>query len=98
MARRKQLTFEELIERTYGASDSDDRKAFDRKAKFFELSELIKSCRVEAGLTQQQLAVKLGTQKSYISKIENGNCDVKFSTLIRIFEEVFGKQLSIVVE
>lgn len=98
MAKKKQLSFEELLDRELGLQDSNNRKEFERKARFFELSEMIKTARLDAGMTQQQLAEKIGTQKSYISKIENGDCDLKYSTLIRIFEEALGKTLSIIAE
>jgi ribosome-binding protein aMBF1 (putative translation factor) len=98
MAKKKQLTFEELLDRELGLEGTENRKAFESKTRFFELSDLIKTARVEAGMTQQQLADKIGTQKSYISKIENGNCDLRYSTLLRIFEDAFGKTLSIIVE
>ena len=98
MANKKQLTFEELLDRELGLEGTENRKAFESKTRFFELSDLIKTARVEAGMTQQQLADKIGTPKSYISKIENGNCDLRYSTLLRIFEDAFGKTLSIIVE
>jgi HTH-type transcriptional regulator/antitoxin HipB len=98
MAKKKQLTFEELLDRELGLEGTENRKAFESKTRFYELSDLIKTARLEAGMTQQQLADKIGTQKSYISKIENGNCDLRYSTLLRIFEDAFGKTLSIIAE
>ncbi|GAA4448990.1 helix-turn-helix transcriptional regulator [Rurimicrobium arvi] len=98
MAKRKQLTFEELLDRELGREGTEGRQAFEMKARLFELSEMIKSARKEAGMTQQQLADKIGSQKSYISRIENGDCDLRYSTLIRIFEDAFGKSLNIVAE
>ena len=98
MAKKKQLTFEELLDRELGLAGSENRKAFESKTRFYELSDMIKTTRLDAGMTQQQLADKIGTQKSYISKIENGNCDLRYSTLLRIFEDAFGKTLSIIVE
>lgn len=98
MAKKKQLSFEELLDRELGLEGSENRKAFETKARFYELSEMIKTARIEAGMTQQQLADKIGTQKSYISKIENGNCDLRYSTLLRIFEDAFGKSLNIIAE
>lgn len=98
MAKKKQLTFEQLLDRELGLQNTEARKAFEMKARFYTLSEMIKNARIEAGLTQQELADKIGSQKSYISKIENGNCDLRYSTLIRIFEEALGKTLSIVTE
>lgn len=98
MAKKKQLTFEELLDRELGLEHSEGRKAFERKTRFYALSEMIRAARLEAGMTQEQLAEKIGTRKSYISKIENGDCDVRYSTLLRIFEDAFGKNLSLVVE
>ena len=43
-----------------------------------------------------QLAAKIGTKKSYISKIENGHADVQLSTLFRIFSGL-GKRISLTV-
>ncbi len=42
MAKKKQLTFEELLDREYGLEGTENRKAFETKAKFFALSEMIK--------------------------------------------------------
>ena len=50
----------------------------------------------KAGLTQEQLAAKIGTKKSYISRIENGKTDVQLSTLFKIFQGL-GKRVSITI-
>ena len=47
---------------------------------------MLKEERLKAGLTQQQLAERIGTKKTYISRLENGKADVQLSTLFRIFE------------
>ncbi|MBQ3930276.1 MAG: helix-turn-helix transcriptional regulator, partial [Paludibacteraceae bacterium] len=60
----------------------------------FCLAECLKEQRRLAGLTQEQLATKIGTKKSYISKIENGYSDLQLSTLFRIFRGL-GKRVSI---
>lgn len=41
---------------------------------------------------------KTGTKKSYISRVENGKCDIQLSTLYRIFEVGLGKQISLHIE
>ncbi|WP_410518121.1 helix-turn-helix domain-containing protein [Bacteroides stercorirosoris] len=51
---------------------------------------------MKAGLTQEQLAAKIGTKKTYISRIENGKADVQLSTLFRIFEGL-GKRVSLTI-
>jgi len=65
--------------------------------KYFIISESLKAARREAKLTQEQLAEKAGTKKSYISRLENGNCDIQLSTLYRIFEDGLDKKISIII-
>jgi len=95
---RKQKTFEELLDLQYGAEGSPKRTAFEEKAMLFEMSEMLKEARKQAGMTQEQLATKLGTKKSYISRLENGKCDVQLSTLYRVFEEGLGKKVTITID
>ena len=80
-------TFDELIEREHGKIGTDRRNEYEERAQMFIVSEMLKEARKEAGLTQQQLAEKAGTKKSYISKIENAKGNIQLSTLIRIFEK-----------
>ncbi len=49
----------------------------------------------EANLTQEELTQKIGTKKSYISRLENGKCDIQLSTLYRIFEFGLGKKINL---
>ena len=87
-------TFDELRNAEYGERGTDEREAFETEANAFCLAESLKAQRRLAGLTQEQLAEKIGTKKSYISKIENGRADVQLSTLFRIFAGL-GKRISI---
>ena len=59
------------------------------------LSQNIKHMRTLKGLTQEQLAEKVGTTKSYISKIENNLKEVRISTLQKIIELGFGARLEL---
>jgi ribosome-binding protein aMBF1 (putative translation factor) len=95
---RKQKTFEELLDIQYGTEGSPKRTAFEEKAMLFEMSEMVKEARKQTGMTQEQLATKLGTKKSYISRLENGKCDVQLSTLYRVFEEGLGKKVTITID
>ena len=79
-------TLDELLDVEYGAKGSSERDQFDDETRVFCLAETLKEERRRAGLTQEQLAEKIGTKKSYISRIENGKSDVQLSTLFRIFE------------
>lgn len=98
MALRKQKTFEELLDIKYGELGSPRRNAFEEKAMLFAVSEMLKEARKAAGLTQEQLATKLGTKKSYISRIENGKTDIQLSTLYRIFEEGLDRRVVISID
>ena len=60
---RKQKTFEELLDQKYGELGTQKRNAFEEKALLFAISEMLKDARKEAGMTQEQLADKLGTKK-----------------------------------
>jgi len=90
---RDAQTFDELLDIKYGKPGSEKRDEFEVKAKAFIVGEMIKEARKEAHLTQEQLASKTGTKKSYISRLENGKIDIQISTLFKIFEEGLGKQL-----
>ena len=82
----KPTNFNELIANKYGKVGSKKRDEFEERAQNFVLSVMLKEARKEAKMTQEELAEKLGTKKSYISRIENGKCDIQLSTLYRIFE------------
>ena len=61
----------------------------------FIISEMLKEARREAKITQEELAEKTGTKKSYISRIENGKGNIQLSTLIRIFEIGLNKRIGL---
>jgi len=67
------------------------------KSKAFIIGEMIKEERRKAHLTQDELAQKTKTKKSYISRLENGKIDIQISTLFKIFEEGLGKRLSLTI-
>ncbi|MEZ4924615.1 MAG: helix-turn-helix transcriptional regulator [Crocinitomicaceae bacterium] len=56
---------------------------------------MLKEERLQAHLTQEELADKIGAKKSYISRIENGKTDIQLSTLYKIFELGLGKKITI---
>ena len=87
---------EDIISEDFGTPGTPERDSFDREAEAFILAERLKEERRNAGLTQEQLAAKIGTKKSYISRIENGKTDVQISTLFKIFQGL-GKRVSITI-
>jgi HTH-type transcriptional regulator/antitoxin HipB len=94
---RKTKNFDELLDIQYGKIGAKKRDEFEEKAQYFVISETLKDARHEAHMTQEQLADKVGTKKSYISRLENGKCDIQLSTLYRIFEEGLGKRISLLI-
>jgi HTH-type transcriptional regulator / antitoxin HipB len=89
------ISFDELLEKRHGKIGTPSRDDFEMKSKAFIIGEMIKEERRLAKLTQDQLAEKAGTKKSYISRIENGNSDIQLSTLFRIIETGLGKRLDL---
>lgn len=77
---------EDLIAEDFGAEGTPTRMEFDAEVDAFILGERLREERQKVGLTQEQLADKIGTKKSYISRIENGHADIQLSTLQKIFQ------------
>jgi HTH-type transcriptional regulator / antitoxin HipB len=86
-------SFEDHLDQQYGKRGTPKRERFEEGFEAFKLGVMIQELRKENGLTQEQLAQKCGTTKTYISRIENNASDIRLSTLIRIISEGFGKQL-----
>ncbi len=89
-------SIEEMITEDFGALGTEERNAFEASCEAFIIGEKLKSERLKAGMTQEQLAAKIGTKKSYISRIENGHADVQLSTLFRIFQGL-GRKVSFTI-
>lgn len=70
---------------------------FDEGYQDFKLRAILKTLREKAGLTQDELAKRMHTHKSAISRIENRSEDVRISTLIK-FASVLGKHVYICIE
>lgn len=88
-------TFDELIAVEHGKIGTESRNKYEEGAQMFIISEMLKEARKESQLTQEQLANKAGTKKSYISKLENGKGNIQLSTLIRIFEQGLNKKIGL---
>lgn len=87
---------EDLIAEDFGEPGTAERDDFDRGCEAFIIGEKLKAERLKAGMTQEQLAVKIGTKKSYISRIENGHADIQLSTLFKIFQGL-GRKISFTI-
>ncbi|MFY8189133.1 MAG: helix-turn-helix domain-containing protein [Flavobacterium sp.] len=95
---RNAKNFDDLLDAKYGKIGTEKRDDFEEKAQYFVISEMLKEARKEANMTQEELANKVGTKKSYISRLENGKCDIQLSTLYRIFEFGLGKRVNLTFE
>lgn len=86
----------DYIKEDYGEEGTPSRTEFDARVDAFILGERLKEERIKAGFTQEQLAERIGTRKSYISRVENGHADIQVSTLFKIFNGL-GRRLSLTV-
>jgi HTH-type transcriptional regulator / antitoxin HipB len=94
---RKAKTFDELLNIKYGKIGTPVREEYETRANYFVICEMLKEARKEANITQEQLAEKIGTKKSYISRLENGKADIQLSTLFKIFETGLGRQVRLMI-
>jgi len=87
--------FEDLLKEKYGEKGTPDRDKFEADSLAFRLGAMLKEARKESKITQEELAEKTGTKKSYISRIENGQSDIQISTYSKLIETGLGKHLNI---
>lgn len=90
-------SYNEHLNKRYGVIGSEKRTEFEIKAKAFAIGEILRDARKEAKMTQENLANKTGTHKSFISRIENGHSDIQLSTLYRLIEIGFGKKVNLTI-
>jgi DNA-binding XRE family transcriptional regulator len=90
-------TFDEHLDQQYGKIGTQSRTDFEIRAKAFAIGEILRDARKEAHMTQEELAIRTGTRKSFISRIENGHSDIQLSTLYRIVELGLGKRLYLTI-
>jgi len=90
-------SFEQHLNRQYGKRGLVKREIYEQEFEAFKLGVLIQEMRERQNLTQEQLAQKCGTTKSYISRIENNASDIRLSTLMRIVKEGLGGHLLLTV-
>jgi DNA-binding XRE family transcriptional regulator len=89
------MTLEEFKEKNYGKRGAKKRDELEAGYEPFKIGAMIHQTRIEMGMTQEQLADKVGTTKSYISKIENDIKEARLSTLQKIIEIGFGGKLEL---
>ena len=87
----KTYSLEDLTDQYIGKKGSPKREQFEFDLKLDILGDMIKKARKEQQLTQEQLGKLVGVQKAQISKIENNAKDVRFSTVMKVFEALKAK-------
>ena len=95
MENKKITNFDDLIELEHGKIGTESRNNYDERTQMFIVSEMLKEARRQANITQEELARRSGTKKSYISKVENGKSNIQLSTLIRIFEKGLNRKIGL---
>jgi len=80
------ISLDQFIEKQYGTVGTKKRASFEKGYENFKLGAMLQEARMRKGLTQEALAIKLGTTKSYISKIENDIKEIRLSNLRRLVE------------
>ncbi|MCX6243627.1 MAG: helix-turn-helix transcriptional regulator [Bacteroidetes bacterium] len=96
--KNKIVTFEEHLDREYGIKGTSKREKFEQDYEAFKLGVMLQEIRKRQNLTQEELALRCGTTKTYISRIENDASDIRLSTLMRIVHEGLGGNLRLSVD
>ena len=88
-------TLDEILDKKYGKRGNKKRDLWEQEFEAFKLGVLLEEARLKLGMTQEELAEKCGTKKSYISRIENDASDIRLSTLMKIIQTGLGGQLKL---
>ncbi len=89
------VDFDDILKEKYGEKGIPARDKYEADSLAFRLGVMLKEARRQAKITQEQLAEKTGTKKSYISRIERGKSDIQISTYYKLIETGLGKRLNI---
>lgn len=95
MKNNKLKSLDQFVDEQYGKKGTKKRETFDKGFENFKLGVMLQQARLDKGLTQEQLAKKCGTNKGYISRIENNLKEVRISTLQKIVEIGLGGRLDV---
>jgi HTH-type transcriptional regulator/antitoxin HipB len=91
-------SLDQFINEEYGSEGTPKRDSFEKGYEAFKLGYMIQQARLKKGMTQEELAEKCGTNKGYISKIENDLKEVRLSTLQKIVELGLGGHLELSIK
>jgi DNA-binding XRE family transcriptional regulator len=95
----KNLTsWDDHLDQKYGKIGTKTREKYEQEFESFKLGVLIQEARKKRHLTQEELALKVGTTKNYISRVENDASDIRLSTLMRIITDGLGGHLKLTLD
>src|ERR1039458_2421715 len=97
-ANKNITTLDELLDKKYGKRGVVKRENWEQGFETFHLGAMLEEARLKKGMTQEELAEKCGTNKSYISRIENNSSDIRLSTLMKIIQQGLGGHLKLTLE
>lgn len=92
------LTLEQFKDKHYGKLGTPKREELEEGYENFKIGAMLQEARRQKGLTQSQLADKVGTTKSYISKLENNIKEIRLSTLKKIVELGLGGEITLSIK
>ena len=98
IAKKNITTLDEILDKKYGKKGVAKREKWEQEFETFRLGALLEDARLKMGLTQEELADKCGTNKSYISRIENNASDIRLSTLMKIIQKGLGGHLKLTLQ
>ncbi|TDG34811.1 XRE family transcriptional regulator [Pedobacter changchengzhani] len=99
MTSKKNITtLDEILDKKYGEKGNPKREEWEQQFEAFRLGALLEEARTKLGMTQEQLAEKCGTNKSYISRIENDASDIRLSTLMKIIQKGLAGHLKLTLQ
>jgi HTH-type transcriptional regulator / antitoxin HipB len=91
-------SWDDHLDKKYGKIGTPSRDKYEQEFEAFKLGVLLQEARKKKKMTQGELALKVGTTKNYISRIENDASDIRLSTLMRIINEGLGGHLKLTFE
>ncbi len=91
------ISLSDHLNSQFGHRGTVEREEFEEGFEAFKVGAILQELRKQQGMTQEQLAAKCGTTKTYISRIENDASDIRLTTLMRIVRQGFGKELRMIV-
>ena len=91
-------TLDHILDKKYGKKGEVAREQWEQEFEAFRLGVLLEQARLKLGMTQEELAEKCGTNKSYISRIENNASDIRLSTLMKIIQTGLGGHLKLTLD